>query len=126
VIVDNADGLHESIADGRANESEASFLQVTGHSLRFYCLSWHVFECDNAGSSLCLVFRELPYVVIEATVFILHLQDASGVIDYGLYLEPVSHNTGISEQSSPIGFSVSRYLRHIKVIECPPEIIPLP
>ncbi len=73
MIIDHADGLHEGVADGGANESEALPLQVTGHGLRFRRLGRHIFEGDHAGPSQRFVVGELPDVPIEAAVFLLDL-----------------------------------------------------
>ena len=37
VVVDHSGGLHESVADGRADEVEAAFLQVFAHRVRLQC-----------------------------------------------------------------------------------------
>lgn len=126
VIVNHADSLHKGVADGGADESESPPLQITGHCLRFRCLSRHVLKGDHSGSPKRFVVGELPDVAVEASELFLNLQEALGVVDYGIYLQPVAHDTSIGQQSLPISCSVSCHLHHIEVIECPPKVVPLP
>lgn len=40
VIVDHADGLHEGVTDGGADEAEAAFFQVFAHGVGYPSGSW--------------------------------------------------------------------------------------
>src|SRR5216684_931253 len=43
VSVHHAGGLHESIADGRADEAEAAFAQIFAHGVGLGRFRWHFF-----------------------------------------------------------------------------------
>src|ERR671934_2720904 len=89
VVVDEAAGLHERVADGRPDEAEAPLLQVFAHRLRLGGLCGNLAEgapAVHAG----LAVDEAPEVVAEA----LELEDLSRVVDGRLDLEPVADDSG--------------------------------
>ena len=96
VIVHHADGLHEGVADGRADEVEAAFLEVLRERVRFESGS------RDLGQTLPVVdpgraADELPDVGVERFELLLHLEKAAGVADRRMHLEAVSNDAGVVE-----------------------------
>src|SRR6185312_5883274 len=73
VIVDHADGLHESIHDGAANEFETTALEVFAHSIGLSRKCWHL-PGRRPGVASRLALNKLPKVSIQALEFVLHCQ----------------------------------------------------
>src|SRR5210317_944324 len=78
MIVDHADGLHESVADGRPDEIESTLLQVFAHFLRYCGLSGDIGKgcpvIDNRR-----VADKSPEVIRERIEFIKDLQVSPGI-----------------------------------------------
>ena len=97
MVVDHAGRLHVGVDDGRADEAEASLLQVLANRLG---------ERRRGGDLLQAPPRvldrravdERPDVAGEAALLLLHLEEGLGVGDRGPHLEPVAHDAGIGEQ----------------------------
>jgi hypothetical protein len=74
VIVDHAGGLHEGVADGGPDESEAAVFEVFAHLVRFGC------ACGQSARSCPFVFLrlpadELPNVLVECAELFLYGQE---------------------------------------------------
>ena len=67
MIVDHAGGLHERVADGRADEGKTSRAQVAAHGVRFGGVARQVFERFPRVARWFSV-DELPDIRIEAAM----------------------------------------------------------
>ena len=94
VVVDHADGLHESVADGGADEAEAAFFQVFAYGVGYLGGGW------EAGMSFPRVLNGLavhegPDVFVEGAEFFLDLQESFCVADGGLDFQAIAYDSGI-------------------------------
>ena len=64
MIVDHAGGLHQRIADGRADELESALNQVAAHGVGFGCAGWHLSH-SSPTILLRLVADKTPEVSVE-------------------------------------------------------------
>lgn len=97
VVIDHADGLHEGVADGGADEAEAAFFQVFAHGVGY----WR--ECRKAREFFPIILQwlavyEVPDVHVEGAEFFLDLQEGLGVADGGFDFQAVADDAGIFEQ----------------------------
>ncbi len=95
MVVDQADGLHEGVADGGADEVEAAFFEVLAESVGFGGAGG-----DGVAGVAQIYFGfavyELPEVVIEAAEIFLDLEQGAGVFYGGGDLEAVADDAGIA------------------------------
>src|SRR5881227_2729224 len=97
VVVHEPDGLHERVADGRADEAEPEALEVLAHRLRFGGLR----RDRREGAPLTDDRRsvhELPDIGSETAEVVLYLEDAAGVVHGRLDLEAVAHDRRIPQE----------------------------
>ena len=73
MIVDHADGLHEGIADRRADEGEAPAFQVPTHGIGDRRVAGNIFRGFPAIAD-GPVLDELPDIVVKAAGFFLDEQ----------------------------------------------------
>ncbi len=97
MVIDQACRLHESVADCRADELEAAFLEGLAHSVRFGRCGGNVFEAFPMvadGSSV----NKLPDKGVERAEFGLDFQKGLGISHGGLHFKPVADDARIVEQ----------------------------
>src|SRR5262245_60690724 len=94
MVVHEAARLHERVADRRADEAEAALLQILAHRLRLWRLGGDLPDLAPAVHER-LAVDEAPEVLAQA----LELEDAAGIVDGRLDLEPVADDAGIGEQA---------------------------
>src|SRR5438094_7070061 len=125
VVVHHAGRLHVRVADGRADEREAAFLQILGQGigLRRCCL--HGFLGDALGMSQCSIAREAPDVPVEAAELFLHFQETFCVGDSALDFQTIADDARVVHQTCDVGFAESRDLACVEVFERLPEILAL-
>src|SRR5690242_19571841 len=97
VVVDHAGGLHERIADGRADELEAASLQILAQ-----CSGFHRQSRDFLRRLPFVLYRlaadELPNVGVETAELLLYSNECPGVLNGGFDLQPVANDAGIREE----------------------------
>jgi len=116
VIVYHADGLHERITYGWANELESSFLQISAH-----CLGHR-----SGGRNISQFFpgvlerspvNELPDEKVKPSELFLYPEKGSGIGDRRLDFEPVSYDLGIGKQSGNVFLGVPRDFLGIEIVK---------
>ncbi len=116
VIVHQADRLHESVADGRADEFESALDQVFTQRVRFGGLGRNLLQ-RLAGVLSGLAADELPDVGVKAAELLLNGQERLRVLNRRCHLEPVAHNAGIRQQLGYLAFVVAGHHARVKVVE---------
>ena len=82
MVIDQTDRLHMGVNNGWTNERKPSLLQVPANGFGFFRHSRYL----GHGFPLFddrLIPNEMPQIFIEAPPFILHFQEAPGIIDRG-------------------------------------------
>src|SRR5208282_536712 len=97
VVVYHAGGLHESVADGGADEVEATFLQILAHRVRFRSPGRNPLP-QPPGVHSRFAPDKLPDIAIERAELLLHRQKCFGVLYGGSYLQPVADDPLIAQQ----------------------------
>src|SRR5262249_44067557 len=116
VVVHHAGGLHESVADRRAHESEASPEQIPAHRPRRVGLGRAV--AMSAPRVLRRVAAdELPDVGIEASVLALHRQERPRIGDRGVDLRPVADDALVVHEPAYPRRGVARDLLRVESVE---------
>ena len=94
VVVDHADGLHERVADGGADEAEAAFFQVFAYGVRHLGGRW---EADVSFPRVLngLAAYEDPDVFVKGPEFFLDLQEGFCVANGGLDFQAIAYDSGI-------------------------------
>lgn len=116
VIVDHADGLHKSIANGGADKIESPFLEVLAHSVRFGGACGDVFQ-RFPGVLNWLAADELPDVFVERSELSLHIKKGFCILDCGVNLQAVANDARIGQKLGLFGFVVLGDTFWIEVIE---------
>src|SRR5438093_829595 len=98
VVLHHADGLHERVADGGADEAETAGLEVPAHRARLGCLRGDVGQGAGPVDD-GLASHEPPQICVETAELPLRFEDPAGVPNGGLDLGPVADDTGIEEQA---------------------------
>ena len=123
VVVDHADGLHEGVADRRADEFEAALFEVLAHGVRFGARGGDVFERFPVVADRRSI-NKLPEIGIERSEFLLDFKHGAGVGHGGLNFEPVADDAGILEQRVDFTFVVTGDFSRIEVVERLAIILP--
>ncbi len=124
MIVDHSRGLHKCIANRTPHKIETAFLQVLGHCIRFGRAGLVIFQrVDFVLDGLS--FREGPNIRIEASEFLLSVQEFACILNGCAYLRPVADNTFIVHQSSEIILGIFGNLFRIKRMKGLLEVFPL-
>src|SRR5258707_1167730 len=89
MVVHQPRGLHEGIADGRADEVEAAFLQILAHLVRFRSARRNSLPQPPGVHSRCATDK-LPDVAIERAELPLYRQKCSGVLYRRSHLQPIA------------------------------------
>src|SRR5438105_8696271 len=89
VVVHQADGLHEGVADRRPHEAKAALLQVLAESARLRRLGRELADGSPRADDR-LTVHEAPEVSVEASEFGAQLQHTLRVVDGRLDLQPVA------------------------------------
>jgi len=96
MIVDQANGLHEVIANGAADKLEAAFLQILAHGIRFGCFVGHFLD-GLASILLGLMADKFPNLSLKSAKLMLNGQKCSGVLYGGIDLESVPNYARVGE-----------------------------
>jgi hypothetical protein len=113
VVVHQAHGLHERVADGGAHEAEAAPRQVLRDRVGLGRTCGHVGQ--RAPTALDRpAADEAPQIGVEAPVLALHLEERPRVPDARLHLEAVAHDAGVGEEPRALPRVEARDLRGIE------------
>src|SRR5713101_2983075 len=113
VVVDHANRLHESIADGRPYEAKSALDQVTAQHSGLLRLSRDLLEPSPSVLD-GYAAHELPHVAGEAATLALNDKEGAGIGDRGLDLGAIAYNAVVLHQALNICF---RELRQLGGIE---------
>ena len=110
MIIYQARGLHECIANGGTHKRKSSRFEITAERIRFPAARGNV-TMPSAMMDDGLAVDEAPEILIEAAEFLLHLQEGCGIADRGLNLQPIADNTSILKQPTHVtGIKSSNFL----------------
>src|SRR5262249_18560344 len=98
VVVDEPDGLHERVADGRPDEAKAALLQVLAYRPGLGCLRRDLAERPPLADDR-LAVDEAPEIGVEAASVGAHLEHALRVVHRRLDLQPVADDARVLEQA---------------------------
>ena len=94
MVVDDADGLHECVADRRADEAEAAALQFLAERVGQQRAAPAPGRGERSRLSRGSPPTKSPEECIEASELALDLQERGGVRDGALDLEAIAHDPG--------------------------------
>ena len=124
MVVDHADGLHEGVADGGADEFEAAFFQVLAHRVGLLGRGGNLLErfplVLNRSSA-----DEGPDIRIETAELLLHGQKGLGVADRRGDFQPVPNDAFILQQLLLSGLAVFRDLGRVETVVRLSVMVPL-
>jgi hypothetical protein len=123
MVVDHPDRLHERVANGRPHEPEPAPLEISGHPTRQIGLRRELGERAPPADDRATV-DERPEIRVEASEFLLRLENTCGVCDGRLDLEPVADDPRILEQ--PLDVFRLEPCDDLGVESCERTSIPLP
>jgi hypothetical protein len=115
VVVEEADGLHEGVADGGADEFEAAFFEVFAHL--FGNGDGVAFFGGGGGSWERLPVDEAPDIFIEGGEFELGVEEGARVLDHGIDFEAVANDARIFEEGFPFSGVVFEDFVGVELIE---------
>ena len=98
VVVDQSRGLHQGVADRRADEREPSSLQILAQHVRLTQARTGISEWDRHEFWIGRPPGELPDVDVEAAKFFLNCQERLCILDSRGNLEAVADDPGVGEQ----------------------------
>src|SRR6267378_798989 len=116
VIVDHARGLHEGVANGRADEAETALLQIFAEDVGFGGLCREAFV-GFPGVLFGLTADEAPNVSVKRAEFFLNFQEGAGVADGGVNFKEVANDSSVAEQFAEFLFVVARDFLRIKAVQ---------
>ena len=116
MIVDHAGGLHQRVADGRADELESALNQVAAHGVGFGCAGWHLSH-SSPTILLRLVADKTPEVSVETAELFPDREKRLRILDRCRNLQPVTHDPGVAEEPFHIARVVARDLLRVKSVE---------
>jgi len=116
VIVDHARGLHEGVANGRADEAETALLQIFAEGVGFGGFCREAFA-GFPGVLFGLAADEAPDVCVKGTEFFLDFEEGASVTDGGVDFEAVANDSGVAEQFADLLFVVARDFGGIESIK---------
>src|SRR5262249_42574869 len=124
MIVDHAGGLHESVADRRAHESEASREEIPAHGPRSIGLG-RALPLPPPGVAHGPAVDEPPDVRVEASVLTLDRQERPRVGDRGIDLRAVADDPGAVHETADSHRGIAGDFLRVEPVEGPPIGLPL-
>ena len=124
VIVDHADGLHECVADGGADELEAAVAQRLRHRAALGALGRDLALLAD-GVQAGRAADEAPEEVGERGAFALELQEPLGAGDGPLDLGAVPDDARVAHQPLDPRRGVARDPGRLEAVEGAPEVVAL-
>ena len=118
MVVHQAGGLHEGVADGRPDEVEAQALHLLAHGVGLRRRDRHGLQVAPAVS-LGLAADEGPEEVAQGAVLLLHLQREPRVPRHALDLRAILHDAVRSVAGAPqeLGHVAGPELGHLGQVE---------
>ena len=116
MVVDHAGGLHEGVADGRADEAETAAAQLPAHLPRLRRAGGN-FRQRLPGIAPRPAAHELPDIGVKSSIFPLRRQKRPGVANGGGDFQPVANNAGIGQQFGNLGVIIVGDFDRIKVVK---------
>src|ERR1700694_4274622 len=111
MVIHQSGGLHEGVADGRADEVEAALFQILAHRVRFRSARRNSLPQPPRVHSR-FAPDKLPDVAVERAELLLDLEKCLGVLYRRSHLQPVTDDPLIAQQSLRLPPIVARnYLR---------------
>src|ERR1700722_2953815 len=116
VVVDHAGGLHEGVADGAADKSEAAAFEVFAHLVRLACAS------RQSSRSCPLVFLRLPAdklpdVTVKCAELFLYSLECLRVGNRGSDFQAIAHDAGVGKQRARLPLVIAGNFRGIELVE---------
>src|SRR5258708_4497122 len=125
MVVHQPRGLHEGIADGRADEVEAAFLQILAHHVRFRSARRNSLP-QPPGIHARFVTDKLPDVTVERAELLLHHEKCLGVSYRRSHLQPVADDPLIAQQLPRLSPVVARDFLGIEPVKRRSIVFALP
>src|SRR3990172_5836286 len=124
VVVDDADGLHEGVADRRPDETKAPLAQRQRHRVRLRAVGGDLVPAAVGLPQKRLTAGERPQEVAERLADILHRQEGPGVADGGFHLLAVADDLRVAQQAGDVARSVTGDTFRVESVEGAPEGLP--
>lgn len=116
MVVYEPGGLHESVANGTADEVESTFAEVFAHGIGFGARRWDVVQMLRVVDP-GLSADKLPDVAVKRAEFLLDAQECSGICDGGEDFQTITNDAGILHQRIKLALAVACDECGIEVIE---------
>src|SRR5207249_1801871 len=124
VVVHHSNGLHERVADSRADEPEASFAQLFAHRVGLSGGRRNLAERVEPMPDWSAADKS-PYVSVERTEFFPRYQELLGICDCRFDFEPVAYDARVMEETLDVLVVVTRNLRGVESTECLAGVVTL-
>lgn len=116
VVIHQAHGLHEGVADRRTHETEPPELQVPAQDIGEIGPDRDILQAPAAVPER-LPARELPKIPVKTPELFLHPEERLRVLDRGSDLEAVTDDPRIRKELPDLGRTVTRHLHGIKTVK---------
>src|SRR5438445_12058006 len=116
MIVDHAGGLHERVANRRADKPESALLQIFAQGIGLRRLGGHLFvrlPRILPGASV----HKSPDVGIKRSELFLYFEESAGVADGGVDFQAVADNSSVAKQFANLLLVVTRHFLWIEAVE---------
>src|SRR5689334_15193003 len=116
MIVNHPNRLHEGVADGRTDKCKPAFAKVPAHVIRHWRTGRYFLERSERildGHSM----YKLPDIRVKCAIFLLHVQESTGVVNGGVDLEAIAHDTRICQQTRNILLGIASDHGHVELVE---------
>src|SRR3989442_1365599 len=117
MVVHHANGLHERVANGRPNESEASSSKLLAHNLRLSRGRRNLAERVELVPDWSAADKS-PDVIVEGTEFFPGCQELFRVRDRRFDFETITYDPGIAKETFDILVLVKGNFRRVEAVEC--------
>src|SRR5437764_5008849 len=107
VVVHEADGLHEGVADRRPDEAKAALLQILAESARLRRLGRELADGSPRADDR-LTVHEAPEVRVEAAELGAQLQHPLRIVHRRLDLQPVADDPRVTEEALHVSLGEAR------------------
>src|SRR6202522_2691653 len=124
VVVDHAGSLHESVADGRSDESKASAFQVLAHGVRFGRARRYA---PRGGPFVLLrpAADKLPDVTVERAKFLLYREERLRIRNCRRDFQAVAHDTRVRQQRADFSPLIAGNLCSIEPVKSAAVVLAL-
>ena len=116
MVVDHAGGLHEGVANCRADEAEAALLQIFAYGVRFLCFRWNLLV-EFPGVLDGFAFHESPEIKIETSELFLHSQESARICNRGIDFKAIAANARVFQEHTNFLGIVAGYFVDQEIVE---------